>query len=338
MQAWIELGVFTGKVAVVVIGIALVLFMILVLILRAKGAKLTLTIDSLNEKYDEMAQAMAAHLLTGKALKAERKKWKNKEKEKEKATEDRPRVFVLDFVGDIRASHVDTIREEISTILTMARPNQDEVVVRLESPGGMAHAYGLGATQLMRVRDAGVSLTVCVDKVAASGGYMMACTANKILAAPFAIIGSIGVVAQVPNVHRLLKKHDIDYEEITAGEFKRTISVFGEITPKGRQKFLEQIEETHQLFKNFVKDCRPQLDLDGVATGEYWYGRRAQELNLVDELISSDSYLFKKRETADIFKIEAQGHKKWTEKLAESMALAISSSVERVIQRGSSIF
>ncbi|HMN67475.1 MAG TPA: protease SohB, partial [Bdellovibrionales bacterium] len=254
---------------------------------------------------------------------------KKRAKAEKKHPRDKKRLFVLDFMGDIRAAHVDNLREEISAILTIGRRETDEVVLRLESPGGMAHAYGLAAAQLLRVKDAGLKLTISIDKVAASGGYMMACTADRILAAPFAIVGSIGVVAQVPNFHRLLKKHDVDFEEITAGEFKRTVSLFGEITDKGRRKFLDQLEDTHALFKSFVKSCRPKLDLDQVATGEYWFGKRAMELNLVDEIISSDDYLFRQRETADIYKIEIQIRKKWSEKLAENIASLAVRSLEK---------
>jgi serine protease SohB len=314
------LVLFTGKSIIVVVAVAILLVVFFTLLARARGGKPLLDVEDLNRKYDKLSNSLKARILKGKALKADQKAAKKKLKALAKEPGDGPRIFVLDFNGDLRASHVDHLREEISAILTMARPGTDEVVVRLESPGGMAHAYGLGATQLMRVREAGLTLTVCVDKVAASGGYMMACTANRILAAPFAIIGSIGVVAQVPNFHRLLKKNDVDFEEVTAGEFKRTISLFGEITDKGRQKFQEQLEDTHHLFKAFVKDNRPQLDLTRVATGEYWFGRRALDLGLVDDLMSSDTYLFQKRETARLYRVELQGRKKWSEKLAESVS------------------
>jgi len=320
MEALIELGVFTGKVAILVLAFSLILILFFGLLLRARGTKALLDVENLNRKYERLARALKGRVLTGKALKLEQKADKKKLKAQAKDTTDKKRVYVLEFDGDIRASHVDSLREEITAILTIGRPGTDEVVVKVDSPGGMAHAYGLAATQLMRVRNGGLQLTVCVDKIAASGGYMMACTAHRILAAPFAIIGSIGVVAQVPNFHRLLKKNDVDFEEVTAGEFKRTVSLFGEITDKGRQKFQEQLEDTHLLFKAFVKENRPQLELERVATGEYWFGRRAQQLNLVDDLISSDDYLFQQRETAHIYKLELQGHKKWSEKLAESMS------------------
>ena len=191
--------------------------------------------------------------------------------------------FVLDFHGDIKATEVQQLREEISTLLTVAKP-EDEVIVRLESSGGMVHAYGLAAAQLVRIKEAGLHLTVCIDKVAASGGYMMACVADKILAAPFAVVGSIGVVAQVPNFHDLLEKHDIDVEVFTAGKYKRTVTVFGENTEEDKQKFQQELEETHKLFKDFVRKYRPSLDVEQVATGEHWYGEDAITRNLVDAL------------------------------------------------------
>jgi serine protease SohB len=315
-----ELGLFGGKVALLVMGLGAVLILFFVLLAKARQQKPTMSVENLNERFENMEHALKLSILDDKARKADRKAAKKKAKAEKGHAGDKKRIYVLQFDGDIRAAHVDNLREEISSILTVGRKGLDEVVVKVESPGGMAHAYGLAAAQLLRVRDAGIGLTISVDKVAASGGYMMACTGDRILAAPFAIIGSIGVVAQVPNFHRLLKKHDVDFEEITAGEFKRTVSLFGEITEKGRKKFLEQLEDTHGLFKAFVKSCRPKLDLDRVATGEYWFGKRALELGLVDEIISSDDYLFRQRESADIFKVEVAVRKKWSEKLAENLA------------------
>lgn len=200
------------------------------------------------------------------------------------------RIFVLHFEGDLKASAVDHLREEVTAILTVATP-EDEVFVTIDSAGGMIQTYGLAASQLARFRTQAIPLTVAVDKIAASGGYLMACVANQILAAPFSIIGSIGVLAQLPNFHRFLKKHNIDFEQITSGEFKRTLTIFGENTEKGRQKFQQELDEAHQLFKGFIHEYRPALELEKVATGEYWLGTRAKEMGLVDKLITSDDYL-----------------------------------------------
>lgn len=332
MEFLAELGLFTGKVAIVVFAVAVILILFFGLLVRARGSKPLLDVENLNKKYDRLARSLKARVLSGRALKLEQKADKKKAKAEEKEdNSEKKRVYVLEFAGDIRASHVENLREEVTAILTIARAGVDEVVVKVESPGGMAHAYGLAATQLMRIRDAGLTLTICVDKVAASGGYMMACTAHRILAAPFAILGSIGVVAQIPNFNRLLKKHDVDFQEVTAGEFKRTITMFGEITDKGKKKFQEELEDVHLLFKQFVKENRPNLDLDKVATGEHWFGRRALDMGLVDELISSDDYLFKQRETAQIYRVELHGRKKWSEKLAENMAKFTRNTIENLL-------
>lgn len=327
-----DLGVFGGKVVLLVVGVAILLILIAGLIAKARKRQPRLSVENLNQKYDAMTEALRSEVQTAKAFKRGRKAARKKRKSEK--SEERKRIYVLDFHGDIRASHVDNLQEEVTALLTVARPGTDEVVARIESPGGMVHAYGLAATQLTRLRQAGIELTVAVDKVAASGGYMMACTGQRILAAPFAIIGSIGVVAQIPNFHRLLKKHDIDFEEITAGEFKRTVSLFGEITDKGRRKFLDQIEDTHGLFKDFVRQYRPQLALDQVATGEYWFGQRALDLGLVDEIVASDDYLFRRRDEADIYKIEILARKKWSEKLAENVARLAMGTYERVWTEG----
>ena len=218
------------------------------------------------------------------------------------------------FKGDIKASDVSSLREEISAILTFASKN-DEIFVTLESAGGTVHGYGLAASQLKRIRDKNIKLIVAVDKVAASGGYMMACVADKIIAAPFAIIGSIGVLAQIPNFYRLLKKHNVDFEQVTVGQYKRTLTLFGENTDEDREKVQEELEETHQLFKDFIKEYRDDVDIDKIATGEHWYGKQAIELKLVDELKTSDDYLSEAVQNADIYEIDYIRKKPLSEKI-----------------------
>jgi len=230
------------------------------------------------------------------------------------------RVFVLDFKGDVLATQTESLREEVTVVLGVAEQG-DEVVVRLESSGGAVHGYGLAASQLARLRAKGIPLTICVDKVAASGGYMMACVGQRVLAAPFAVIGSIGVVAPVPNLHRLLEKHGVDYEDMTAGRYKRTVTLLGRITDEGRTKFKEQLEDTHELFKRFVGEMRPALDVEAVATGEHWYGRRAIELGLVDGLATSDDYLLERASAARVFEVLCERPRSVRERAA-SMARA----------------
>ena len=210
---------------------------------------------------------------------------------------------------------------------------EDEVVVKVESPGGLVHSYGYAAAQLIRIRDAKIPLTICVDQVAASGGYLMACVGSKVLAAPFALIGSIGVVAQVPNFYRLLKKHDVDYKEYTAGDYKRTVSLFGEITEKGEAKFKEQLEITHQLFKSFVSKYRPQLDLAKVATGEFWYGENAKALGLIDEIKTSDEYLLTLAKDHQVVKISFEQKPTFMEKLSDSFSAAITKAFTLIINK-----
>ncbi|MFD1217874.1 MULTISPECIES: protease SohB [Microbulbifer] len=242
--------------------------------------------------------------------------------------EGRKRLFVVRFDGDIKASALSNLREEITSILQIAG-SEDEVVVCLESPGGMVANYGLAASQLARVRSAGVKLTIVVDKVAASGGYMMACVADRILAAPFAMLGSIGVVAQLPNFHRLLQRNDVDFEMFTAGEYKRTVTMFGENTEEGKEKFQSDLEEIHTLFQHFVSEYRPQLDVAKVATGEVWFGQRALDLNLVDEIKTSDEYLTAQAKQADLFQVEY----KERQNIAKKFGLAAQTGVESALAR-----
>lgn len=237
------------------------------------------------------------------------------------------KIYVLDFKGDMAASAVEGLREEITLILATAKAGRDRVVVRLESPGGMVHGYGLAAAQLVRLREAGFHLTICVDKVAASGGYMMACIANEIISAPFAVVGSIGVVAQVPNFNRLLKQHNVDFEMYTAGQYKRTVTMFGENTAEGKAKFEEELQQTHVLFKHFVEKYRPQLNVEKVATGEHWYGEDARTLNLVDKLQTSDEYLLSLLSQHDVYVINTR--KRPT--LGEKMGLQAAQMAETLI-------
>lgn len=266
----------------------------------------------------EATQGKAALKQFKKTL-AKKAKQALKTKTKKKNNDSKQQVFVLDFDGDIKATAVKHLREEISTLISTANKG-DEVVVRLESGGGVVHGYGLAAAQLARLKDAGLKLTVCVDKVAASGGYMMACVADNIVAAPFAIIGSIGVVSQLPNFHKWLKNHDVDYEMFTAGDYKRTVTVFGENDDEDRVKYQEELEQTHELFKHFVNRYRGMLDVDKVATGEHWYGEDALHLNLVDKLQTSDSYLLERMENNEVYALHSRQKPTLAEKLGLSQA------------------
>jgi serine protease SohB len=301
--------------------------------ISSKGAESGhIEVKNLNKRYERVKHVMMENVLDEHALKSYDKQLKKEAKNKAKALKGRPddqlekkRVYVLDFDGDIKASDNEQLRASITAVLSMAKPGVDEVVVRLESGGGMVHSYGLASAQMDRIRSKGVSLTACVDKVAASGGYMMACVADKIIASPFAILGSIGVVAQIPNFHKLLQKSNIDFEILTAGEYKRTLTIFGENTEKGREKFVSDLEDTHELFKNFVAEHRPVVDIDKVANGDVWFGKRAKEVSLVDELQTSDDYLIQCAESADVFAVTYVEKKT----LQEKLGLAISSGIER---------
>ena len=327
MEFLSEYASFLAKTVTLVIAILVVL--VTAASLRGKGRRKgagQLHVSKLNDFYKGLRERLEQSLLDKDELKALRKSESKAEKKSKKQPEDKPRVFVLDFNGDIKASATEGLRHEITALLTLATP-KDEVVLRLESGGGMVHSYGLASSQLARIRQAGVPLTVCIDKVAASGGYMMACIGEKIISAPFAILGSIGVVAQLPNVNRLLKKHDIDFEVLTAGEYKRTLTVFGENTEKGREKFQEDLDITHQLFKNFVSRYRPQLAIDEVATGEVWLGVAALDKQLVDELQTSDEYLAERAKSAELFHLNYAERKS----LQERVGLAASGSIDRVL-------
>lgn len=318
MEFMAEYAIFLAKTVTLVVAILIVLAAFASL--RSKGRRKSagqLQVSKLNDFYKGLRERLEQSLLDKDRLKALRKEQGKSLKKEKKLADVKPRVYVLDFDGDIKASATESMRHEITALLTLATA-KDEVVLRLESGGGMVHSYGLASSQLARIRQAGIPLTICIDKVAASGGYMMACIGNKIISAPFAILGSIGVVAQLPNVNRLLKKHDIDFEVLTAGEYKRTLTVFGENTEKGREKFQEELDITHELFKNFVARYRPQLAINEVATGEVWLGMAALDKQLVDELKTSDEYLSERAKVAEVFHLHYSERKSLQEQIGRA--------------------
>lgn len=343
MELLFQYGLFLAKIVTVVVAIAVIAVLIVNLTSR-KRQRGELRITNLSEQHKDMQEDLAVALLDGpqqklwhkaqkKKQKQEAKAAKAKAKQGESATSGKPRAWVLDFKGSMDAHEVASLREEITAVLTVATP-QDQVVLRLESPGGVVHGYGLAASQLQRIRDKQIPLTVAVDKVAASGGYMMACVANKIVAAPFAILGSIGVVAQIPNLNRFLKNKDIDVELHTAGQYKRTLTLLGENTDEGRQKFREELNETHHLFKDFVKTMRPTLDIEQVATGEHWYGSQAQEKGLVDEVGTSDELLLGLMADHEVVNVRYTRRKKMMDRFTGSAAESADRLMMRWWQRG----
>lgn len=342
MELLSEYGLFLAKIATVVIAIAVIAVLVVNLTQR-KRQRGELRITRLSEQYKEMQEDMSVGLLDRHQQKLWHKAQKKKHKQDEKAAKVnarqgqqaalKPRVYVLDFNGSMDAHEVTSLREEVTAVMAVAKP-EDQVVLRLESPGGVVHGYGLAASQLQRLREKNIPLIVAVDKVAASGGYMMACVADKIVAAPFAILGSIGVVAQIPNFNRFLKNKEIDIELHTAGQYKRTLTLLGENTEEGRQKFREDLNETHLLFKDFVKEMRPSLDIDQVATGEHWYGIQAREKGLVDEVGTSDDLLLGLMDGRELIGVRYTQRKRMIDRFTNSAAESADRLLLRWLQRG----
>ncbi|WP_074023578.1 protease SohB [Xenorhabdus eapokensis] len=336
-------GLFLAKVLTVVLAIVILVVVSIGLGVRKTMHKGELKLTNLGKSYKERQRQMQQARMSEaeqkiwqktfkKQQKSDAKQKKGEAKTGQKGTH-KPNLYVLDFKGSMDAREVESLREEISAILAVA-DKQDEVLLRLESPGGVVHGYGLAASQLVRLRQKGIRLTIAVDKVAASGGYMMACVADRIIAAPFAIIGSIGVVAQIPNIHKLLKKNDIDVELHTAGEYKRTLTVLGENTEQGRKKFQEDLNETHKLFKSFIHQYRPSLDVENVATGEYWYGTQAKENGLIDDVGVSDDFLIEKIENCEVISVSYYRRKRAIDRLMGSAMENVDKLFMRWWQRG----
>jgi len=316
-------GLFLAQLATFV---ALLIVAVSVIIAtRRRGRAEGLVVEHLNRRFEEAADelklAVEGKERFKKSAKARHKELKREDKARAKEESGKPRLFVLDFKGDLRASAASSLREEISAVLHVARP-KDKVLLRLENAGGTVHEHGFAASQLLRLKKHGLELLVAVDKVAASGGYLMACVADRLIAAPFAIIGSIGVLAQLPNFHPLLEEKGVDFEQITAGKYKRTLTLFGKNTDEGRAKLQEEVEDIHEIFKQQIREYRPQVDLERVATGEHWYGIRALELKLVDELTTSDDFLLEAVKDHDLYHVVYKRRRGWQERLlggAESL-------------------
>jgi serine protease SohB len=339
-----EYGLFLAKTITIVAAILIVMAAAVANAMRQKKeGKGNIVVTHLNEEFDqyrdEIRKAVEDEGTFKQVAKAERKKRKQEQKAKKKAGDtgdERKRLYVIDFNGDPKASQTDGLRHAITAVLSMARKGKDEVLLRLESPGGMVHAYGLAASQLHRVRSHDIPLTICIDKVAASGGYMMACVGNTLVAAPFAYIGSIGVLLQMPNFNRLLKQKNVDFEMVTAGEYKRTLTMFGENTEKGRAKIQEEIQEVHNLFKDFIRESRPGMDVDKLATGETWQGTRAKELGLVDEIGTSDERIVSACADADVYLVAWEKKRNIADKLGNVMESALDSTLLRWLGRSNS--
>lgn len=348
LEFLLDYGLFLAKIVTFVV--AVIALIIGIKTLGGKGANSSgeLKVTDLCEKIDNTISQLEAHIHDEAYLKARHKSEAKAEKEKlkqeakqakkaaksgELTSQRKPHLFVLDFNGSIDAKEVSSLREEITAILSVAK-SDDEVLLRLETGGGMVHGYGLASSQLDRLKKANIPLTISVDKVAASGGYMMACVADKIVSAPFAIVGSIGVIAQIPNFHKVLKKNDIEFEQLTAGEYKRTLTMFGENSDKAREKFKLELEETHVLFKDFIHEHRPDLDLEKVATGEHWFGSKALELGLVDEIKTSDDLIVEATKEKAVLALHYVKKKKLSDKFAGTAAKTVDNVFLKLLSRG----
>jgi serine protease SohB len=336
MAFWLDIAAFLIKALIIVAAVGGLAALIARLARSGEGKDQEIKVRSLNERYDDMRDALNAALLDKKERKALIKARKKEAKAAAKARRDQApgkRIYVLSFKGDMRAGAVKELGAEIDAILTVARPEADEALIRIESGGGTVTGYGLAAAEILRLRERKISVTASVDQVAASGGYMMACAANRIAAAPFALVGSIGVVAPVPNLHRLLKKNEIDFEEMTAGEWKRSVSILGEITPAGREHFRGKLDATHEAFKAHVKHCRPGVDIARVANGDVWLGSEALALGLVDEIATGDELLFRARSEARLYEVTTEARKTLLQQLLGGLGIAAQKAADFIVAR-----
>ena len=333
-----EYGLFLAKALTVVISFGLIVGIAITAAAKNRPSKGgVLELDNISDQIEAEIKDLKCSMMSKSEIKEFEKQQKNEQKLKQKKEKEnlknqlsitKPKMFIIEFNGSMDAKEVESLRKEISAVISIAKP-EDKVLIKLESPGGVVHGYGLAASQIARLRSAKIETIAAVDKVAASGGYMMACVADKIIAAPFAIIGSIGVVAQLPNINKLLKKNNVDIEQHTAGNFKRTLTVLGENTDEGREKFKQELNETHELFKTFVTDYRPNLDIESVATGEHWYGSQALENHLVDEIKTSDDFILESVKDNELYKV----HYKMKQGMAEKLGIATANIAQHLFNK-----
>ena len=320
IEFFFDYGLFLAKLGTVAVAIVVVVGVIVALTKRGAHQE-GLLVEHLNKRLEGLGDTVRLAVQGKDQFKQTFKERKKEAKELAKKGSQRKRVYVIDFKGDIRATATTSLREEVSAVLAVASED-DQVLVRLENSGGTVHEHGLAASQLLRIREKNIPLIISVDKVAASGGYLMACVASRIIAAPFAIVGSIGVIAQLPNFSRFLEDKGVDFEQITAGRYKRTVTMFGKNTDEDRGKLKEEIEDVHELFKMQILGHRPQIDIERISTGEHWYGTRALELGLIDEIRTSDDFLGQAATDSDLYGLTFKRKKSFPERLlggAESL-------------------
>ena len=320
IEFFFDYGLFLAKLGTVAVAIVVVVGVIVALTKRGAHQE-GLLVEHLNKRLEGLGDTVRLAVQGKDQFKQTFKERKKEAKELAKKGSQRKRVYVIDFKGDIRATATTSLREEVSAVLAVASED-DQVLVRLENSGGTVHEHGLAASQLLRIREKNIPLIISVDKVAASGGYLMACVASRIIAAPFAIVGSIGVIAQLPNFSRFLEDKGVDFEQITAGRYKRTVTMFGKNTDEDRGKLKEEIEDVHELFKMQILGHRPQIDIERISTGEHWYGTRALELGLIDEIRTSDDFLGQAATDSDLYGLTFKRKKSLPERLlggAESL-------------------
>ncbi|WP_372769302.1 protease SohB [Pseudoalteromonas sp.] len=335
MEFLYEYGLFLAKTVTFLVAFAILTALIVGASAKPKNGKGELTIEDLSEQLNNQKRELLNVALDKDAFKAFEKS--EKKKSKDKSTEPKKKVFVLNFKGGIDAKEVESLRNEVTAIIQIAESN-DKVVVKLESGGGVVHGYGLAASQLARLKQAGLELTVTVDKIAASGGYMMACVSDKFVCAPFAMIGSIGVIAQLPNFNKLLKKNNVEFEQVTAGEFKRTLTMFGENTDTGREKFKQELEQIHALFREHVQSARPKLNVEKVATGETWFGTDALKMGLVDAIQTSDDLLLSLNEEFELYMVTYQNKKGLSDKLGIGASTVLDKITEKILSKSKELY
>lgn len=247
----------------------------------------------------------------GESVKAQEKS--SSRKSGDEKTGEPGKVAVLKFKGDIRASARFAFAKLVDEVVLNAREFK-EVVVVVESPGGGVSEYGMLFAELERMRkcEENFQLTVVVDTVAASGGYLMSLPAHKILAAPFAMVGSIGVVSFIPNIRELLEANKIKPRTFTAGDFKRTVTLTDEGDEKSAEQYKQQLALIHEQFKQALKKYRPQVELEKVATGEAWLASTTveKELQLVDGLNTSHALLLEMNQSFDLVEYSSKAERK----------------------------
>ncbi|WP_343192796.1 S49 family peptidase [Buchnera aphidicola (Taiwanaphis decaspermi)] len=211
-------------------------------------------------------------------------------------------LYILDYNDKIKKNKIKKLREEISSIILVAKKN-DEVLLRLENTSDIVYEYGLVIAQLQRLRKKGIKLIISIDKIVSNGGYIIACVADHISASPFSIIGPINIVVNIPNIDKYTQTSNLNNQLNDCNTFTK-LTLIKNNTKIYVNKIFNKLDIKKYIRNSFIKDMRPSLNLNKIFNQNYWIGENAINEKLIDSINTSDDILFSKKDTHNLLKIK----------------------------------